>query len=40
VSKKQPTTPATAAAKKTGIAFNVLEYDLDPRAESFGLEAA
>jgi len=40
VSKKQPTTPATAAAKKAGIAFNVLEYDLDPRAESFGLEAA
>jgi len=40
VRKKQPTTPATAAAKKAGIAFNVLEYDLDPRAESFGLEAA
>ena len=40
MSKKQPTTPATAAAKKAGIAFNVLEYDLDPRAESFGLEAA
>jgi Cys-tRNA(Pro)/Cys-tRNA(Cys) deacylase len=40
VSKKQPTTPATAAAKKAGIAFNVLEYDLDPRAESFGLDAA
>jgi Cys-tRNA(Pro)/Cys-tRNA(Cys) deacylase len=40
VSKKQPTTPATAAAKKAGIAFNVLEYELDPRAESFGLEAA
>jgi Cys-tRNA(Pro)/Cys-tRNA(Cys) deacylase len=40
MSKKQPTTPATAAAKKAGIAFNVLEYELDPRAESFGLEAA
>jgi Cys-tRNA(Pro)/Cys-tRNA(Cys) deacylase len=40
LSKRQPTTPATAAAKKAGIAFNVLEYDLDPRAESFGLDAA
>ena len=40
MSKKQPITPATAAAKKAGIAFNVLEYELDPRAESFGLEAA
>jgi len=40
LSKKQPTTPATAAAKRAGITFNVLEYDLDPRAESFGLEAA
>jgi len=40
LSKKQPITPATAAAKKAGIAFNVLEYELDPRAESFGLEEA
>jgi Cys-tRNA(Pro)/Cys-tRNA(Cys) deacylase len=40
VSKKPPTTPATAAARNAGIAFRVLEYELDPRAESFGLEAA
>jgi Cys-tRNA(Pro)/Cys-tRNA(Cys) deacylase len=40
LSKKPPTTPATAAAQKAGIAFTVLEYELDPRAESFGLEAA
>jgi Cys-tRNA(Pro)/Cys-tRNA(Cys) deacylase len=40
MSKKPPTTPATAAARKAGIAFTVLEYELDPRAESFGLEAA
>jgi Cys-tRNA(Pro)/Cys-tRNA(Cys) deacylase len=40
LSKKPPTTPATAAAQKAGIAFNVLEYELDPRAESFGIEAA
>jgi Cys-tRNA(Pro)/Cys-tRNA(Cys) deacylase len=40
VSRKPPTTPATAAAKKAGIAFETLEYELDPRAESYGLEAA
>ncbi len=40
MSKKPPTTPATAAAQKAGIAFDVLEYELDPRAESFGIEAA
>lgn len=40
MSRKPPTTPATAAAKKAGIAFGTLEYELDPRAESYGLEAA
>ena len=40
MSKKPPTTPATAAAKKAGVAFETLEYELDPRAESYGLEAA
>lgn len=40
MSRKPPTTPATAAAKKAGIAFETLEYELDPRAESYGLEAA
>jgi Cys-tRNA(Pro)/Cys-tRNA(Cys) deacylase len=40
VSRKQPTTPATAAAQKAGITFRVLEYELDARAESFGLEVA
>lgn len=40
MSRKPPTTPATAAAKKAGIAFKTLEYELDPRAESYGLEAA
>jgi Cys-tRNA(Pro)/Cys-tRNA(Cys) deacylase len=34
------TTPAIAAARRAGIRFDVLEYDHDPRAESFGLEAA
>jgi Cys-tRNA(Pro)/Cys-tRNA(Cys) deacylase len=33
-------TPATAAARKAGIAFTVHEYDHDPAAESYGLEAA
>jgi Cys-tRNA(Pro)/Cys-tRNA(Cys) deacylase len=40
VSKKPPTTPATAAAEQAGIPFQTLEYELDPRAESFGIEAA
>jgi Cys-tRNA(Pro)/Cys-tRNA(Cys) deacylase len=40
VSRKPPTTPATAAATKAGIPFRVLEYELDPRAEAFGVEAA
>jgi Cys-tRNA(Pro)/Cys-tRNA(Cys) deacylase len=34
------TTPAITAARRAGIEFRVLEYDHDPRAESFGLEAA
>jgi len=33
-------TPATAAARKAGIAFTVHEYDHDEVAESYGLEAA
>jgi len=40
VSRKAPTTPATAAATKAGISFRTLEYELDPKAESFGVEAA
>ena len=34
------TTPATIAAERAGIAFTVHEYEHDPRAESYGLEAA
>lgn len=33
-------TPATLALGAAGIAFTLHEYDHDPRAESFGLEAA
>ena len=33
-------TPAIAAAQRSGIAFSVHEYEHDPRAGSFGLEAA
>jgi Cys-tRNA(Pro)/Cys-tRNA(Cys) deacylase len=33
-------TPAINAAKKAKIAFSIHEYDHDPNAESFGLEAA
>ena len=33
-------TPATAAARRAGIAFQVLEYEHDAASESFGLEAA
>jgi Cys-tRNA(Pro)/Cys-tRNA(Cys) deacylase len=33
-------TPATVALTRAGIAFTVHEYDHDPRAASFGLEAA
>jgi Cys-tRNA(Pro)/Cys-tRNA(Cys) deacylase len=33
-------TPAVAALTRAGIAFTVHEYDHDPRATSFGLEAA
>jgi Cys-tRNA(Pro)/Cys-tRNA(Cys) deacylase len=33
-------TPATAAARTAGIAFTVHEYEHDPAAESYGLEAA
>ena len=32
-------TPAVAAAERAGIAFRVHEYEHDPRAASFGLEA-
>ena len=33
-------TPALAAAERAGIAFTVHEYDHDPKAASYGLEAA
>jgi Cys-tRNA(Pro)/Cys-tRNA(Cys) deacylase len=33
-------TPAIAAAEQAGIAFAVHEYEHDPAAESYGLEAA
>ena len=33
-------TPATVALSRAGIAFTLHEYAHDPRAESFGLEAA
>lgn len=33
-------TPATVALTRAGIAFTVHEYDHDPRATSYGLEAA
>jgi Cys-tRNA(Pro)/Cys-tRNA(Cys) deacylase len=33
-------TPATGAAERAGIAFTVHEYAHDPRAPSYGLEAA
>ncbi len=33
-------TPATVALTRAGVDFTVREYDHDPRAESFGLEAA
>ena len=33
-------TPATVALTRAGVAFEVHPYEHDPRAESFGLEAA
>ena len=33
-------TPAVAAAKRAGIAFELHEYEHDPAHESYGLEAA
>ena len=33
-------TPAINAAKKKKISYTIHQYDHDPRAESFGLEAA
>lgn len=33
-------TPATVALQRAGVAFTLHEYAHDPRAESFGLEAA
>ena len=33
-------TPAIAAAERAGIRYRVHEYEHDPRAESYGLEAA
>ncbi len=41
MAKKQPGgTPCTVALTKAGITFTLRPYDHDPRAESFGLEAA
>ena len=33
-------TPAVVAAERAGIAFTLHEYEHDPKAESYGLEAA
>ena len=33
-------TPATVAAERAGIAFTIHEYEHDPKAASYGLEAA
>ena len=33
-------TPATSAARRAGIAFQVHEYEHDPKAQSYGMEAA
>jgi Cys-tRNA(Pro)/Cys-tRNA(Cys) deacylase len=33
-------TPATKAARRAGIRFEVLEYEHDTASESYGLEAA
>ena len=33
-------TPAVQAAKKAGVAFQLHSYEHDPKAESYGLEAA
>jgi Cys-tRNA(Pro)/Cys-tRNA(Cys) deacylase len=38
--KKTSGTQAIVAAERAGIAFRVLEYEHDPGAESYGLEAA
>ena len=35
-----PSTPAVALLEREGVAYRLLEYELDPRAESYGLEAA
>jgi len=42
MAKKGPSggTPATVALTRAGVAFTLHEYHHDPRAESFGLEAA
>jgi Cys-tRNA(Pro)/Cys-tRNA(Cys) deacylase len=42
MARKKPAggTPATVALTRAGIAFTLHEYAHDPRAESFGLEAA
>ena len=33
-------TPAIAVLERAGVSYRLLEYELDPRAESYGLEAA
>lgn len=37
---RQGSTPATVALHRAGVAYTLLPYDHDPRALSFGLEAA
>jgi Cys-tRNA(Pro)/Cys-tRNA(Cys) deacylase len=33
-------TPAIATLEREGVSYRLLEYELDPRAEAYGLEAA
>jgi len=40
MAKRPGATPATVALTRSGIAFTAHTYEHDPRAESFGLEAA
>lgn len=40
MAKKSGGTPATVALARAGVAFTIHTYDHDPRARSFGLEAA
>ncbi len=40
MTRPSASTPATAALTRRGITYSVLEYEHDPRAGSFGAEAA